>query len=104
MDIRFNIKPRVIEGHSKLDVLRKAGLGGWCCDNHGSRYLTGFGKDNPIKVVNLEKRRKKVKVLKSGNRKVLRRTYWVGYVYDFTKFKGLIKVTQKPRNFTIVFE
>ena len=104
MKIRFNIKPTVIEGHTKQDVLRKAGLGGWCSDSNGSRYMHGFGKDSKIKVINLEKHRKTVKVLKSGNRKVIRGTYWVGYLYDFTKFAGLIKVNQKTRNFEVIFK
>jgi len=101
MEIRFNIKPRVIEGTSKQDVLRKAGLNGWVVDNSGSRYAGRSINDKTVKVINLEKHRKKVKVLKSGHRKITKRGHWIGYVYDFSKYADLIEVKQYRRNFSI---
>lgn len=101
MQIRLNVKPRIITGYSKHQVLQKAGLCGWRIDDNGSRYASGDFKNVSIKTINLEKRNRKTKVLKSGNRKVIRVMHWIGYVYDFTKYKGLLEVTQGSRNFKI---
>ena len=106
MRLFFKVKPRVIKGTSKFDVLSKANLGGWCVDKYGSRYVYMSRKiDNKhVHGINMEKHRKKVKVLKNGNRKVINKTYWVGYLYDFTKFADLIKIKQHKNNFKITLQ
>lgn len=105
MRVRIDIKPRIVNGSSKRDIIHKVGLSGWTCDATGSRYGC-YSLNNPtIKAINFEKRRKKVKILRNGERKVIHRTHWIGYVYDFTKYKGLIKkLNQNPRNFSIIFK
>lgn len=106
MRLSFNVKPRIITGTSKNDILTKAGLGGWIVDNSGSRYAgyTRRGGDTTVFAVNFEKRRKKVKLLKNGNRKIVERGHWIAYVYNFTKYADFVKIKQNKRNFVLTFK
>jgi len=109
MRITINVKPNVIKGTSKADILSKAGLGGWIVDSNGSRFshLKDYGGrmgDNSIYAVNFEKHRKIVKVAKSGNRKVLVKGHWIAYVYNFTKYAKFVKINQGTRNFSFVIK
>ena len=103
MRLHFDVKPKVIKGNSKSDILNKAGLCGWIMDSNGSRHslTTILTNKTTIYAVNFEKHRKKVKLLKKGHRKIISRGHWIGYIYDFTKFVDVIKIDQRQRTFII---
>lgn len=103
MRIILNVKPRIVSGTSKNDILGKLRMGGWTVDGNGSRYSNYADRRGDVSIIgiNFEKHRKKVKMLKSGDRKVVTAGHWVAYVYNFKKFAQIVKIKQNNRNFTM---
>ena len=103
MRITINVSPSKTTGHSKDEILGKLRMGGWTVDGNGSRFSHYSARMGEVSVygINFEKRRKKVKVLKNGNRKVITPTHWIAYVYNFSKYGKLVKIKQNKRNFEL---
>ena len=110
MRLSLNIKPIQFEGRTKKEVMRKA-VGARCftVSSFGAGYASISSQGvTVVRVFNLEKRRKRVqRSVVRGNRvtKVLRRTHWVCYAYDFPSavLTALgVAVMQGHRTFTVV--
>lgn len=110
MRLSLNIKPIRFESQTKEAVMRKA-VGDRCFTvaSCSAGYAPiGSQAVTVVRVFNLEKRRKRVqRSVVRGKRvtKVLNRTHWVCYAYDFpiAVLTALgVKVMQGPRTFTVV--
>lgn len=113
MELKFKVKPTIVEGYSKEDVMSKLGVGGYTFSSSVGNYFNNFNNyrsrgHDVIKLVNFEKHNKVVKrsINKKGKRVsvVVKPKHWVGYCYSISetllKEMGLV-VNQGKRNFTI---
>jgi len=106
MRIVINVKPNVVSGTSKDDILGKLNMGGCRIDKNGSRYSVFSDSRDKTSIIgiNFEKHRKKVKILKNGKRKIITRGHWIAYVYNFTKFSNIVNIQQNNRNFSFTLK
>lgn len=115
MKFILNIKPTIITGRTKREVLSKAGLSGFVTQKHFSGYsshLTSFSHKHPeiFSVVNLIKQRKKSKQVSkdaTGVTKsiILKQAGWTGYLYKIPEEILVLlnlKLQQNPRNFKLI--
>ena len=110
MQLKLNIKPTMVTGLTKADVVSKISAGHvWSVYRNG-KHLISYPKHkkDTIRVYSLEKRRKKTRHGIRNNGKyfseTLRDAHWVGYYYDIpAEILKLAKlaVYQQDRNFLI---
>lgn len=109
MYIKLNLKPQVVEGISKGELLAKLE------DGFKPTYqlykgirIAALVKGNVVRVYNLQKVNRKAETyIKFGetNRREVRPSYWRAFVYDIpvdVLASGNLSVFQENRNFRLV--
>ena len=129
MKLSINIKPTILEGRTKGDILNKIRKSDLLYSSGSSRIssnklfsysgLTRFmrGSNNEsVFVYNLQKNRRKVKQVQKFDKKLgknvtksvtIKKGHWIAYLYEFNiemlKQMGAKKIYQESRTFKITF-